>query len=257
MDVASYGYLLMNEFTYGFDLKNQSATKNKLKQSMMRQCFFFICILCFACRKDPPPLPGKSFLLFPKNNEICADGIIVSAVKSKILFKWEASKNTDSYVLSIKNLENGQISTHMTDKTQLEIELDRNLAYSWFILSKNTKINKELSSDVWKFYNPAPAQTTFSPFPAELLSPKYEETIPVTTEKISLKWSCTDPDGDVINYDVYLGISPVPLLYKSGIKETVLADLILDRSKSYYWKVVAIDSKGNKSHSDIYSFKLN
>ncbi len=223
----------------------------------MRPFFLFLFLLCLACRKEKILLPGEALLLFPKNNEICADGIIISAGKSKILFKWDASKNTDSYVLSIKNLESGQISTHTTDKTQLEIELDRNLAYSWFILSKNTKINKELSSDTWKFYNPAPAQTSFSPFPAELLSPKYEEIIPATTEKVSLKWSCTDADGDILNYNIFLGTTPVPVLYKAGVKETSLADLVLDRNKSYYWKVVAIDSKGNKSHSDVYSFKLN
>jgi hypothetical protein len=144
----------------------------------MRKLFLFLLILCIGCRKDPEPLPGKAVLLLPRNNEICADGVIVSSSRSKILFKWDAAKNSNSYVLSIKNLDNGQISTHSTDKTQLELELDRNLAYSWFITSKNTQINKEISSDLWKFYNPAPAQTSFSPFPAELTAPRYGEVIP-------------------------------------------------------------------------------
>jgi len=223
----------------------------------MRKALLFLLILCIGCRKDPEPLPAKAVLLLPKNNEICADGVIVSASRSKILFKWEASKNTDSYVLSIKNLESGQISTHGTDKTQLELELDRNLAYSWFITSKNSQINKEISSDLWKFYNPAPAQTSFSPFPAELTAPRYGEVIPLSMATVTLRWSATDPDGDIDSYDVYLGNTNVPLLYRSALKTAVLADLVLDRNKTYYWKIITRDTKGNRSNSDVYVFKLD
>lgn len=223
----------------------------------MRKALLFLLILCIGCRKDPEPLPAKAVLLLPKNNEICADGIIVSASRSKILFKWEASKNADAYTLSIKNLEGGQVSTYTTDKTQLEIELDRNLAYSWFISSRNTGIAKEISSDLWKFYNPAPAQTSFSPFPAELIAPRYGEIIPLTQDKVTLRWSATDPDDDIDSYDIYLGNSNTPLLYRSGLKEAVLADLQLDRNKTYYWKVNTRDSRGNRSNSDVYVFKLD
>jgi hypothetical protein len=223
----------------------------------MRKLFLFLLILCIGCRKDPPPLPAKAVLLLPKNNEICADGVIISASRTKILFKWEASKNSDSYVLSIKNLESGIISTHSTDKTQLEIELDRNLAYSWFISSKNSQINKEISSDLWKFYNPAPAQTSFSPFPAELTSPRYGEVIPLSTATVTLRWAATDPDGDIDSYDVYLGNTNVPVLYRSALKTAVLADLVLDRNKTYYWKIITRDTKGNRSNSDVYVFKLD
>lgn len=223
----------------------------------MKKAIILLLIFCIGCRKDPEPLPGKAPLLFPRNNEICADGLIISASRSKILFKWEASTNTDSYVLSIKNLESGQISTHVTDKTQLEIELDRNLAYSWFILSKNTKINKEISGDIWKFYNPGPAQTSFSPFPAELIAPRYGEVIPPATTTVTLRWAATDPDGDIDSYDVYLGNTNVPVLYKSALKLPILSDLVLDRNKTYYWKINTRDLKGNRSNSDVYVFKLD
>ena len=227
----------------------------------MRKAFLILLIFSIGCRKAPEPLPdklpGKAVLQLPRNNEICADGIIVSISRTKILFKWDASINTDSYFLSIKNLENGQISTYSTDKTQLEIELDRNWAYSWFITSKNTQINKEISSDLWKFYNPAPAQTSFSPFPAELTAPRYGEVIPLSTATVTLRWSAIDPDGDIDSYDVYLGNTNVPVLFKSGLKTEVLADLLLDRNKTYYWKISTRDSKGNRSNSDVYVFKLD
>ena len=222
----------------------------------MRKALFFLLILCIGCRKDPP-LPGQSQLIFPKSNEICTEGIIVSTTRSTIPFKWGVSINTNTYVLSIKNLENGKVLTFTTDKTQQEVELDRNAAYSWFILSRNTEINKEISSEIWKFYNPGPAQTSFSPFPADLIAPRYGEVITLATEKVTLKWLAVDPDGDIDSYDVYLGITDNPVLFRTGLKESVLADLILDRNKTYFWKINTRDKKGNRSDSAIYTFKLD
>ena len=233
---------------------------NKLSNalfSMMKKVMLLLLICGIGCRKAPEPLPGKASILFPKNNEICADAFIVSALKSKVLFKWLASTNTDAYVLSIKNLESGQITTFDTDKTQFEVELTRNMAYSWFILSKNTKISKELSSDISKFYNPGPGQTSFSPFPAEIIAPRYGEVIPLSVATVTLRWSATDPDGDIDSYDVYLGNTNSPVLYKSAVKVPILADLILDRNKTYFWKINTRDSKGNRSNSDVYTFKLD
>jgi hypothetical protein len=131
------------------------------------------------------------------------------------------------------------------------------LAYSWFITSKNTQINKEISTDLWKFYNPAPAQTSFSPFPAQLIAPRYGEVIPVSTTTVTLTWAATDPDGDIDTYDVYLGNTNVPVLFKAGLKTAVLSDLLLDRNKTYYWKISTRDLKGNRSNSDVYVFKLD
>lgn len=222
----------------------------------MKKIILFLLILCTACRKEPP-VPGKPLLAFPQNNEVCAEGLIISVNLSTVLFQWEAAANTDTYVLNIKNLESGQIQIQTTDKTRLEVPLERGLAYSWSILSKNTNAGTEMSSDTWKFYNPGSAQTSYSPFPADLLAPRFGEVIPASVEKVSLKWSAADPDGDIDSYDVYLGISTVPVLYKTAIKETQLADLILDRNKTYYWKIITRDTKSNRSVSDVYIFKLD
>ena len=110
---------------------------------------------------------------------------------------------------------------------------------------------------MWKFYNPGPAQTSFSPFPADLIAPRFGQVIPLSEDRVTLKWSATDPDGDIDSYDVYLGNSNVPVLYKTAVREPLLADLILDRNKTYYWKISTRDTKGNRSNSDVYTFKLD
>lgn len=220
---------------------------------------FYIVLLCsficISCRKDPPLPPTKSLPIFPANNEICAEGNIISTTKSSISFRWKAAENTDSYGISVKNLETGAIITGTTDKTFIELELNRNTPYSWFIISKNTKLNKEISSDVWKFYNAGPAASSYAPFPADLISPRFEEVISVAT--VTLKWSCTDADGDIAFYDVYLGTAKAPPLFKNNIANVTLPDVALAGGATYYWKIVATDKKGNKSHSDTYTFKLN
>ncbi len=223
----------------------------------MRLILFCLLILCAACKKDKVLLPAKALLVFPANNEVCATSTILSPEKSSIAFRWKPAENTDSYTITIKNLETGTLTTLTTDQITIDQPLDRNKPYSWFITSKNTKFGTEEKSETWKFYNPGPAVTSYSPFPADLLAPGFEEIIPVTTGTITLRWACSDADGDLLNYDVYLGTVKTPPLFKAGVTATSLADLTLERNKVYYWKITAIDGKGNKSNSDVYTFTLN
>jgi uncharacterized protein (TIGR02145 family) len=72
--------------------------------------------------------------------------------------------------------------------------------------------------------------------------------------KISLNWSCTDPDGDALTYDLYLGKTSSPTLYKAGIKDKSFVPSAMQTSTTYYWKVVAKDSKGASTSSDVWSF---
>ncbi len=223
----------------------------------MRRSLLFLFILFAACKKDKVLVPAKALLVFPANNEVCATSTIISPEKSSIAFRWKAAENTDSYTITIKNLETGTLTTLSTDQTTLSQSLDRNKPYSWFVTSTNTKFGKEEKSETWKFYNPGAAVISYSPFPADLLSPRFEEIILAATEKVALTWACSDADNDLLNYDVYLGIVKNPPLFRAGVTATSLGDLTLERNKVYYWKIVAIDKKGNKSDSDVYTFRLN
>ncbi len=85
-------------------------------------------------------------------------------------------------------------------------------------------------------------------------------TIPANNAKISylpnLQWNCTDPDNDKIFYDVYLDESTNPTtLIANHIENSSfnLKDLV--SGKKYYWKVIALDSKGGNAESDIWSFE--
>ncbi|UYZ39565.1 MAG: PKD domain-containing protein [Candidatus Methanospirare jalkutatii] len=73
--------------------------------------------------------------------------------------------------------------------------------------------------------------------------------VPIDT---SLSWSCSDPDGDTLKYDIYLGTSIPPPLVKSDHTSTTY-DPILENNTTYYWKVVAKDGYA-ETEGDIWSF---
>jgi hypothetical protein len=55
----------------------------------------------------------------------------------------------------VKNLLTNAISTQLTSNTSVELTLNRNTPYSWFVNSKSSKNPTVGLSPTWKFYNSA------------------------------------------------------------------------------------------------------
>ena len=70
-----------------------------------------------------------------------------------------------------------------------------------------------------------------------------------------LFWSCTDPDGDPLTYDVYFGSSLNPPLVNSGQSETTFDSGTLELETTYYWKIVAKDDHSNSTTGEVWVFK--
>jgi hypothetical protein len=70
----------------------------------------------------------------------------------------------------------------------------------------------------------------------------------------SFSWSCSDPDGDALKYDVYVGITSNPS--KVSIDQTKQNYPVagLRNKTKYYWKIVAKDGKGGETVGDIWTF---
>lgn len=67
-------------------------------------------------------------------------------------------------------------------------------------------------------------------------------------------WSCSDPDGDPLKYDVYFGPISPPQKVSSNQSETNFDPGTLNHEIQYYWKIIARDDKGASTEGPIWSF---
>lgn len=70
----------------------------------------------------------------------------------------------------------------------------------------------------------------------------------------AISWSCSDPDGDPLEFDVYFGSQDPPPMVFSGSTDTLFNPGQLEFSILYYWKIVAFDNSGHCTVSPIWSF---
>jgi hypothetical protein len=234
-----------------------------MKWSIVIVCSLFILTSCG--KKDesnpvtpPAGAPGMAVLVFPAQNEVCTQGVVISATQSSIPLKWVAAKLAGSYEVTIKNLEKGTITTQTTSATQLDVTLERNAPFSWYVTSKTSASTITAKSEVWKFYNPGPGTLSYAPFPAEAVNPSIGAGITAVGGKITLSWTGADADNDINGYDVYFGtISTNMAIIKSGAGEMVLNGVEVTSGNTYFWKVITKDAKGNTSASGMFNFKVN
>jgi len=71
---------------------------------------------------------------------------------------------------------------------------------------------------------------------------------------VNLTWNCTDPDEDILTYDVYFGTINPPPLVKSNISTPIYDPGTLSIETTYYWKIVAWDFRGASNESTIWNF---
>jgi len=76
-------------------------------------------------------------------------------------------------------------------------------------------------------------------------------TLPAPT----LSWTCTDPDGDTLSYDVAFGNSPTPPTVSSGQAATSYtpAGPLLSMTE-YFWRITAYDGRGGVTTGPVLRF---
>lgn len=104
-----------------------------------------------------------------------------------------------------------------------------------------------------KWNNPHDPVANRPPLPPRLLYP--DSGARDIDTSVVLRWTCSDPDSlDTLKYFIYLGISPPPPLFDSGIADTFYHPLNLNVLASYYWRVVARDRFGETAGSPVWRF---
>jgi len=175
-------------------------------------------ILCFACGGSDdggnangggPNIvsPEASTLVFPIQNSECNEGIVISDTESNVTFEWNASANTDSYTLVLKNLLDDTTRNITATTTTKQETILRGVPYSWYVTSRSNSSIITANSETWKFYNAGEGVENYAPFPAGLVSPPMGG---LTNLSPNLSWTGSDIDNDITNYDVYLSTTNPP-----------------------------------------------
>jgi uncharacterized protein (TIGR02145 family) len=69
-----------------------------------------------------------------------------------------------------------------------------------------------------------------------------------------LFWSCYDPEGDPLSFDVYFGADAIPPLVSTDYSESTFDPGTLESDTEYFWKIVADDGQGNTAEGPVWNF---
>ena len=234
--------------------------------TVKKYLYSIVCILFFAnCGgggdDGPAPLPQPptaAELVFPLENSECTEGVITASnlSTSTITFEWELAENTDSYELTVTNLNTNNSETFTSLSGFQEVTLNRGVPYSWYITSKNSETLESAKSAIWKFYNAGEGATNYPPFPADLLEPTSGYTVYSTNSSISFLWKASDIDNDILSYSLFLGTNNPP---DNSIATNISEQNFIYATPAvgtYYWLIKTEDANGNISTSQVSEFKI-
>lgn len=216
---------------------------------------FFGVVLIGCNKKSEPKPPEAAILLFPNSNSECTTGRDLNETTSEIEFRWMAADHTESYELRVTNLNTNITQTIITPNSSAKLPIAKGEPFSWIVRSRNTKVSETAFSEAWNFYN-AGFQTTYAPFPAEVITPKNGTSIFKDIDnEVTLEWSGADIENDIVGYEIYFSTTnPPETLIASPSSGMDSEKVTVTSDTTYYWKILTMDGEGNISDSGIYTF---
>jgi hypothetical protein len=219
----------------------------------------FVLAVFVSCGGDdgPPPAPQGAALVFPEENSECTTGTEVNQTSTQVTFRWMASSNTERYTLNVVNLNTNVPQNLSTVSTSASLTLAKGTPYSWSVTSQNASSDQVATSETWLFYN-AGSQTTYAPFPAQLVHPLSGSTvIKDVANEVLLEWTGADVDNDIESFEVFLSTTNPPTTSVGLANATDMElSVSVESGTVYYWKLVTTDLEGNTSDSGVFDFKV-
>jgi hypothetical protein len=128
--------------------------------------------------------------------------------------------------------------------------LDLGQQYFWQVVAIDNR-GKATQSEVWSFTTHRAANR--APMVPVALAP-LDGAVGVGLRQ-GLSWECTDPDGDELYYDVYLGVQePLARVAEGLTRSSFVWSEAYAPNARYYWQVVARDGFGGQAESPVWSF---
>jgi hypothetical protein len=117
----------------------------------------------------------------------------------------------------------------------------------WRIVARDNH-GLETAGPTWSFVTKANSAPNAPSSPA----PEHESHSQPVAQ--TLAWTCTDPDGQAVTFDVYFGNGPIPPKVATGHASPSYDPGLLNTSTRYYWRVVARDALGLERASPTWWF---
>ncbi len=201
----------------------------------------------FTTSEEPNNSPISAVLKTPENQ-----------LKSVVLlpeFTWEQATDPDGdTVIYDVYLDTSTDPTTLISSEQTPIthtsttSLELNTTYYWKVVAKDNR-GGESTSEIFTF------STNVAPAVPVLVTPEDNtQNLPL---KPNLSWNTvSDPDNDVVTYDVILDTNANPSTkIAEGISSTnYTISQNLENETRYYWKIIASDGKEGETESEVRSF---
>ncbi len=125
--------------------------------------------------------------------------------------------------------------------------LDFSTTYYWQIVAYD-EYGASSVGTVWDF-------TTKANAPPNIWGRNPDNESTAVDTNADLSWQASDPDGDLVTFDVYFGETTPPVQVVSNQTETTFDPGKMNSNTTYYWKLVAWDDKGASKEEPIWWFK--
>lgn len=218
-----------------------------------------IVALLISCggNDDPPPVPEGAALVFPEENSECTTGVSINETLSQVTFQWMASSNTDRYSLSVVNLDTNVPQTVSTAATSASLSIAKGTPFAWSVTSISSNSDQTATSETWLFYN-AGFETTYAPFPAQLVNPVSGSTVQKDlANEVLLEWQGADVDNDIASFEVFFSDENPPTTSMGTVDpDTMEFSVSVSSDTVYYWSITTTDLEGNRSDSGVFEFKV-
>jgi hypothetical protein len=225
--------------------------RKQIKELFMIVVIFTTLLVTSNCTKTDNPLtnqpPDKPINPTPANNE--------TNVSNATTLGWSDCSDPENDPVTY-DIYLGTTSAPVLVKSNNLINsftpgtLLPNTKYYWKVVAKDDKYSST-SSIIWNFTTNAdnsnlPPTAPINPTPAH-------NATNVSTAT-TLSWSvCTDPELDLVVYDIFLGTTSPPGMVVNNWSQNTYNPGTLTPNTKYYWKVVAKDAK-NYTYSSIWIF---
>lgn len=220
----------------------------------MRYFHFLMVFLLFfySCTSDKSEsnlAPLTPVLSFPPEQEEC--------LFSPLTLEWTGSKDPEgdpvSYTVEVSKSNNFQSLDFFsnTAETQALFNLAPGTIYYWRVKAIDSKNNSSGYSLIKSFFTQPELNFNQFPYIPQLESPAQGSE--VSGSKVQLKWTCSDADGDLLKYDIYLSSNNPPGIQIENI-DVNSYEVSLEAGQTFFWRIAAKDGKGAKSFSPVWKF---